>query len=481
MTFSRTTSLVVAALLWATMPAYAQNGSLKVSSFPSGAAVVVDGVDTGKVTPANIALPVGDHSITVAAGDGWTPDTRIVSITLGNNELTVTLLPALTAGPQGPQGLPGPQGVPGPPGATGVTGATGAQGPPGPQGEPGPPGAQGIQGPKGDQGDPGPQGPAGIQGPKGDQGDPGPAGATGATGASGPQGPAGPPGPAGTGGPPPPPLQPYAGTFFLRIDGFGPVRLTSFAGCGEKVLGVEYEDCLFTTTTFSPELVQWLQDSIQGADQMRRNLTIYQVNLQSGDTIAEMDVEDAFLSEFRLGELDAATNDTLLFSFLAVPSAVHMQGGGSGLPFVSSTTPLLTSRFVFALPGVESNRVTAISSLRLSWPKVVVNDPDTGFSTRRQFAPGAPVADSVEMRFAQTATNTIDNMNNWLGDVAEGDVQPRDGTLELKNQTFTTTLYTFELFAVLPVQFPPFSTIGGSGSSVAQRSIVFSMQSIHVQ
>jgi PEGA domain len=35
------------------------NGALKVTSFPSGANVSVDGVDTGNVTPMSISLAVG--------------------------------------------------------------------------------------------------------------------------------------------------------------------------------------------------------------------------------------------------------------------------------------------------------------------------------------------------------------------------------------------------------------------------------------
>lgn len=40
-------------------------GTLKVTSFPSGAQVIVDGVNTGKVTPMNISVADGDHIVTV--------------------------------------------------------------------------------------------------------------------------------------------------------------------------------------------------------------------------------------------------------------------------------------------------------------------------------------------------------------------------------------------------------------------------------
>lgn len=85
---------------------WAQSGALKVTSFPSGATVSIDGVPTGKVTPMSVSLPVGDHAVTVSIpSSGWNPDTRVVTIVAGNNDLSVTLLPLLTTGPQGVQGF----------------------------------------------------------------------------------------------------------------------------------------------------------------------------------------------------------------------------------------------------------------------------------------------------------------------------------------------------------------------------------------
>jgi PEGA domain/Collagen triple helix repeat (20 copies)/Pentapeptide repeats (8 copies) len=144
----------IAVLMIALQPnVLAANGSLKVTSFPSGAQVWIDGVNTGKVTPMSVSLEEGDHVARVQIpNSGWQPDSRTVTIVPGNNDLSVTLLPVLTTGPQGPKGDQGEKGDPGPPG------------PKGDQGDPGP------QGPKGDRGDPGPEGP---KGDKGDTGDPG--------------------------------------------------------------------------------------------------------------------------------------------------------------------------------------------------------------------------------------------------------------------------------------------------------------------
>lgn len=108
---------------------HATAGTLKVTSFPSGAQVLVDGADTGKVTPMNVSLTDGDHIVTVQIpGSGWSADTRTVTIVTGNNDLSVTLLPMSSTGPAGPAGPAGPEGPPGPTGPPGPSGVSGLAG-----------------------------------------------------------------------------------------------------------------------------------------------------------------------------------------------------------------------------------------------------------------------------------------------------------------------------------------------------------------
>jgi PEGA domain-containing protein len=182
---SVTATLILIGALVVGSPAAA--GTLKVTSFPSGAQVTVDGVNTGKVTPMNIALSDGDHVVRVEIpGSGWSADTRFVTIVAGNNDLSVTLLPTLTIGPQGPQGPPGPAG---PRGLDGPQGPSGSQGPAGApatvraastaecvaggivvssgDGSISFPVCNGAQGPQGAQGIQGQTGPAGPAGPAG--------------------------------------------------------------------------------------------------------------------------------------------------------------------------------------------------------------------------------------------------------------------------------------------------------------------------
>lgn len=128
--------LTISAGAWNSIQA--QDAQLKVTSYPSGARVSVDGVETRKVTPMHTELRVGNHEVKVfIPNSGWNSDTRTVDIVPGNNDLSVTLLPMVNVGPPGPQG---------PAGATGPAGAPGPQGPPGPVGPQGPAGATGATG-----------------------------------------------------------------------------------------------------------------------------------------------------------------------------------------------------------------------------------------------------------------------------------------------------------------------------------------------
>lgn len=234
--------------------------TLKVTSFPSGASITVDGKAVVNTTPASIPIAIGTHTVVVALNDaGWLPSTQTVKITkVGPYSLAVTLLPVLTIGPQGPAGAAGPQGPTGATGSQGPAGAAGAQGPQGPAGPAGTngingtgfnfrnafnpsstyavndvviyngstyvaiaadgpdtntpdvnasvwtviaaQGAAGSQGPQGLAGAIGPQGPAGTNGANGVNGAPGPQGPTGPQGPQGLQGPQGVPGTNGTNG-----------------------------------------------------------------------------------------------------------------------------------------------------------------------------------------------------------------------------------------------------------------------------------------
>jgi Collagen triple helix repeat (20 copies)/PEGA domain len=169
--------------------------SIVVNSFPAGAEITLNGIDTGKVTPSSIGVAHNSTNtiLLTPPGTGWQSATETVVVDGSNVSIDVTLLPVLTTGPQGATGPAGPQG---PQGTAGFNGAPGATGATGPQGATGATGPQGVAGPQGSTGATGSQGATGATGPQG---------STGATGAAGPQGPSGPTGTQG--------VSPFQGTF----------------------------------------------------------------------------------------------------------------------------------------------------------------------------------------------------------------------------------------------------------------------------
>ena len=54
-------AIVAAAVCLLSIPASLRAQSLHVTSFPDGANVLIDGVDTRKVTPMSVGLAAGSH------------------------------------------------------------------------------------------------------------------------------------------------------------------------------------------------------------------------------------------------------------------------------------------------------------------------------------------------------------------------------------------------------------------------------------
>jgi PEGA domain/Collagen triple helix repeat (20 copies) len=400
----------------------AANGALKVTSFPSGALVTVDGVSTGKTTPMSVSLAEGDHLVTVAIpGSGWNPDTRTITVVAGNNDLSVTLLPVLSVGPKGDKGDPGP---------------------------------------KGDKGDPGAKGDKGDQGVKGDTGD---------TGAQGIQGPQGPPGPAGTSAPAAPPAN-YSGLFRLQFNDTGNIiTLTGVGGCFDKLVATEYEDCFLSTRVLSQDLMTWLHDAVIG-NNMFRDITLIQVSSQTLNEVSRTVIGNGFLRDFAMTDLDAATNTVGTLSFVVVPGT--LQTVASANTSSATNTPVFRSAlFSVIIPSIDGTRIAAVRGLHMSAPKILVS-PQVG--TRHQFLPGMPVFDEISVEMGLTGS-TAANFDTWAQNIASGQADFRDGIVNLLDASLSNVIGEVDLFHLSPVSFPPFLT------SDNRRTIVLSLRQFLMQ
>ncbi len=417
------------------------DGVLQVTSFPSGAHVSVDGTDTGKTTPTSVSVPVGNHSVAVSAGPGWSAVTQAVTIVNGTNSLNVTLLPTLTTGPQGPAGPTGPKGDPGPTGAAGANGINGNS----IRVSATPPSAvECLTGGTAYE----------IVDANGNV----VAGSrtvicNGLTGAQGVSGPAGPPGPPGPAAPTPPPPA-YGGSFVLQIlNPAGPatraVRLQSFAGCYDKLLGVEYQDCYFQLSGFNAAVTQWVNDTVTGANPYR-DVVVSEVN-SSEVEIAHVQIGHAFLRDLRVADADASSISPGGISFVAVPSTLQISAG-SGLAIPSdSPSNWLSYQFQLQIDNANTSGVASVTDIHLSAPKLMV----APIGMRHQFQPGSAQFD--DLNISVIASRDADFVT-WVNNVAQGQSDVRSGSLQLLNSSLTLVLGTVQFNNMSPVAILPFAT-----------------------
>jgi len=262
------------------------------------------------------------------------------------------------------------------------------------------------------------------------------------------------------------------------VNNSAPIPLTSFAGCFDKTIGVEYEDCYFSTPRLAAPLLDWVRESLATSNSYR-TVTVFQTTPQQpNQAVAQLEITDAFIREFSVGALDTADNDNGTISFVVVPKSIEADGSGNiGNPIGSPTFRM--SGFQFFVTGVDESRVTAVSSVRVTWGKT--EDEHHGFPhgfQRKLFLPqGPPVTDAIELRFATSSSQTVSEMNGWVEDVAQGDVVARPATIYLLGLDFQTRVLEVNLEGLYPLHFPVFPTFGGQ---LGQRSIVFNVNAIRM-
>jgi hypothetical protein len=451
-------------------------------------------------------IPPGTYRLAVVR-DGPIPGADAMDLTIGA---------VGPAGPEGPPGAkgdigdPGPPGLPGLPGQDGKDGAAGPPGPKGmtwrgawtaiasyvkddavafggsswialrdstgvqpvagddwalvaakgntgPQGLPGEIGPQGPQGPQGAQGEPGPQGLQGIVGPQGPVGPPGP------PGPAGPKGDPGEPGPAAT--PPPTPPPAYAGSFVLELGGRTWIRLTSFAGCYDKVLGVEYEDCYFQTHELPSELKQWIQGSIANDTNTDgpQDLVVVQVDAQDR-AISGTTIRNGFLTDFSVSDLDAALTGNVVFSFTVVPETLQTEASDE-VPKMPRATLFPGNAFALSVGGTDQS-FAAVRGLHVSWAK----DPVASDFGRHRFQrdPVPQFSDVVleASTTASVAADTVQAIQRWVSNVENGIHDRRDADLQLLDQTGSATLLDIPLSDLTPLSFQPIAMSGPSRLSL---------------
>jgi len=350
----------------------------------------------------------------------FAPGDYFLKLIFSNGSLAIF---TVTLGAVGPQGIPGPQGAPGSQGAPGMNGTTG---PPGPQGPQGPKGDKGDKGDKGEIGDRGNSGPPGLKGDKGDQG------------------------PPGSSAPPIPP-KPYVGSFILQI-GSEKITLTSFAGCVDKILGVEYEDCYMQTNTVPPTLAQWANDTVDG-NNLLRDFKVSALDFEHNER-ARLEIQGAFLRDCTISDADAGDGTTDAFAFVLVPGNIRLvNGDGTTILPTGLTKAFRNDNFAVHLDSIDTSDVRGVRGIHMAVPKLMA----TPIGTRHQFSPGTPQFDVARLEVAPGGA-TSDQLGTWISGVAQGQTDVRNGDLQFLNIDQTVAV-GLQLSNLSPISFDPFASI----------------------
>jgi hypothetical protein len=226
--------------------------------------------------------------------------------------------------------------------------------------------------------------------------------------------------------------------------------LASFAGCFDKVLGVEYEDCFFQVDGLSPNLTRWLNDTVNGSN-VFRDVVVTQVDPLTRKDIVRLQIAHAFLRDFRVSDADGSSTSIGSLRFAVVPTSLSIVAnatttGGGSLTFHVADFRL--SGF-----GVDGSQVAAVRGVHMSAPKIVA----TPIGSRHQFSPGAPQFDDIRLEVG-TAGNTISDLQAWVNNVAQGQVDLRPGDLQFLTPNLQVVLGTVHFLNVSPTGFAPFPT-----------------------
>jgi hypothetical protein len=334
-----------------------------------------------------------------------------------------------------------------------------------PDGIQGPPGTAGQAGPAGQPGGKGATGPAGATGPRGATGPTG-QGTQGVRGATGPQGPQG---PAGAAAPvpvePPDPYGPSGFSYRAEIDGGPQIPLTSFAGCRDKPLGVEYEDCYFeltslrngTGTRHAEEFIRWLNGQLAG-DDLTHDFTVTEYNA-SGNPTRHIDFQRAFLTEFQLEEPDATNTALGHLSFVAVPGALQTGSGGDSANSIGTPLTWRRSDFSVDIDGIDPSGVIGVHDLEVTFPK---EPTESGLQFHQGFEPGPPEVAALDLDVS-SSFSTATNLDQWAEQVALGSDDPRTGVITGLASNLSTRRFEIDLGGLRPASDLPAFTDAATG------------------
>jgi hypothetical protein len=231
---------------------------------------------------------------------------------------------------------------------------------------------------------------------------------------------------------------PYAGQFVLDIDGFsGTVALSSFAGCFDQFVGVLYADCVFEVQGLPGPVLSWFQESLDGGE-ARRNLTVRELDTSAGPSqhvITELAIGNAWITDFRVSDFDAAATGSGKLSFVVVPDSLanHAPTDLTTTPSAPAFSP---ADFVLEIPDVDPTGLVALSGFHLRRDRLPGTGPDPD---RSYFRPDAQLFDDLTLVAAQSRSpDTLADLTSWVDGLGHSANDHRDGVLTVRDGSQTS-------------------------------------------
>lgn len=269
----------------------------------------------------------------------------------------------------------------------------------------------------------------------------------------------------------------YPGAYYLSIGGGNFIELESFGGCFEKELGVEYEDCYFSTERFLGDVLDWLNDTTNGLNTNRALTVVQRSQSLPANIIATMTLS-GFMREFRLSPVSTAGKSHMTASFIVVPSGISTNyNAGGPLPSVAPPSYLFPNLFNLTVEGTTLAPIVTLDGLGLAWQKVLVGQ----VGTRNVYGLPVGAPDSYDITITATRNGAAGQyLETWFTAAATGGEPSRSGAIDFTNGSAGAVLRTVVLNGLRPKQFLPFTTSTGLGNSLL-RTITISTTGFHIQ
>jgi hypothetical protein len=239
--------------------------------------------------------------------------------------------------------------------------------------------------------------------------------------------------------------------------------MSAFAGCFDKVLGVEFEDCYIETANAEQNkpVFDWLADTLAGRD-LTHDLAVTEYN-SSGNATRTVEIRDGFIKELSISDLDASNGATGRYSLVVVPEDLRVTAGGPAPSSFPSLKLWQRNNFALSVAGTTETGVAKIQDIAVEVPKV-----DGGvFGGRKRFQPGTPAVRDLTVALAGTSAGALATQarfEDWVADVLKGLDARRDGSITVR-ESGGATIFTVDLAGLRPITaLDPFADAAGQRS-----------------